>query len=337
MKLAINYSGMTRIFYDTKGHPIQVDPNAVVTTDLLRGADSVLRPISSFLGEMFQLDASRYYLRRQYSLGDVLMIAPVIRHLRKMGLDAIMRTSIKYLQIFNGLQIPTEVIERKLDFSVPGIILDGTVERDHEIPRWHKKHRVHIYMEVLGLKERPREVDWSCDLKRFGDPPGDFFNKPYFVFQWAGSTYKKQLPEKTASYLIKKMTNEGMRIAVLGKLPKTVKENEAVSIISHQANMAHLFPIIGKAQFLITMDSAPLWISHFVKVPTIALLGPSRPQERLSLHPLYPKHANAIQLNKEIGCPACFEQAKACSDSMKCLKLEPQRLYELINMMLPIL
>ena len=41
------------------------------------------------------------------------------------------------------------------------------------------------------------------------------------------------------------------------------------------------FSTIAKAKCLITMDSSPLWISHFTRTPVVVLFGPTRDSERL--------------------------------------------------------
>jgi len=99
-----------------------------------------------------------------------------------------------------------------------------------------------------------------------------------------------------------------------------------------EGSIADLFSWIAGAKAVISMDSAPLHVSYFTNTPVIAVLGPGRYQERLSLHPRYPEGAIGIQLNNEIGCKSCFEQASQCNYKFLCIKnIKSERLYELIR------
>jgi ADP-heptose:LPS heptosyltransferase len=115
-------------------------------------------------------------------------------------------------------------------------------------------------------------------------------------------------------------------------LPDLKVDKRFVKLQFLNSSLRELFSWIAGARCVVTMDSSPLWVSHFTKTPVIAILGPSRPAERLKAHPLYPEGAVAIELNKELKCEPCFEIAEHCKRKFDCLKtISPERLYELIQ------
>jgi ADP-heptose:LPS heptosyltransferase len=90
-----------------------------------------------------------------------------------------------------------------------------------------------------------------------------------------------------------------------------------------------LFSIIHGARMVISMDSSPRWVSHFTRTPLTAVLGPSRPEERLSLHPLLKTDVTALRLNEWIKCKPCFERAVDCNNKVTCFtRVKPEKVYE---------
>jgi len=209
-----------------------------------------------------------------------------------------------------------------------GIILDYLVERDHVSRALQQIHRVRIIFEALGL-EMPETLDWSMDLGELPALDTGFGRDDFVVFQPKGSGKKKSLDDYTIKYIIDKFQNSTMNVVVIGEgVERLVSSSQSVAIRGRQLPLPSLFSLIAKAKALVCMDSAPLWISHFTKTPVVALLGPSRPSERLTLHPLYPEGAVAVRLNEALGCESCFEMAKECEGRIDCLHIPKEQIWE---------
>jgi ADP-heptose:LPS heptosyltransferase len=67
------------------------------------------------------------------------------------------------------------------------------------------------------------------------------------------------------------------------------------------------------------MDSGILWLAHVASCPVLTLLGPTREEERVSLHPLYPEKAKSINIANMIGCTPCFETKARCGGKVNCM------------------
>jgi len=246
-------------------------------------------------------------------MGDILMLVPVIRALRKRGYDPFLRTFKSWRPILDLLDIEMKAIEQTFRSADWGINLDGTLEQDHFRSALSKIHRIEIYFMALGMRKMPKRLDWGLDLKKLPkrDIEGD-----YICFQGAGSTKMKRLPSNSINYIRERFKERGINVVMVGE--------------GNKKSAKELFALIADAKALITMDSAPLWISHFTKTPVVALLGPTRISERLTKHPLYPNRAVGVALNEEINCESCFESTKKCNGKMDCLKVRSERIWELI-------
>jgi len=314
----MNGSNILETYYDQNLQPVRVPAGCVLDLNTLRPFyRRLFRPVENFLEEVDKRGEVSFYISRTFALGDMLMLVPVVRHLRTFGYNPRIRTTELFKEVLNYLGIQVEVADRP-HLEGFGISLDGTIERDHRDRSLSYFHRVHIYLKALGIKEMPEKVDWSCDLSQL--PEIDVGDEPYIAFQDSGSTPIKRLQGGAVKYIYEGFKREGVKI---------VSISDAIG--KHQPSALHLFALIAKAKCLISMDSAPLWISHFTETPVVCIFGPTRPKERLTLHPLYSEGAVGVELSKEVGCKPCFEYDRKCGDEISCLKVNPKRIYELLK------
>lgn len=312
---ALNTTSIIKSFITRSGVPITVHPNQALETLQIHGdLSNILTPIDSFLNHLKKRKVKRFCIIKTYALGDILMLVPVIRALRKRGYDPIMRTINKWRSVLDLLDIEMEGIEHS-SRSVDGwgINLDGTLEQDHFRPIISKIHRIEIYFTALGVGKMPRKLDWRVNPEKL---PKTDIKGDYICFQGGGSRKIKQLPLESINHIRKRFEEKGINVIMIS--------NE------NKMSIKGLFALIAGAKALITMDSAPLWISHFTKTPVVVLFGPTRASERLTKHPLYPKKAVDVALNEEINCESCFESVKKCNGGIDCLKVKHERIWELI-------
>lgn len=314
----IHDSKIVEIFYNENLQPVVVPPNCVIDLSTIRSFyRNNFTSIPDFLSFAKKQWEGSFYLRRSYALGDLLMLVPVIRHLRTLGHNPYIKTTDLFVDVLNALGISVSVIRNRLDTEEFGISLDGTIERDHWEQSLNQIHRIHIYLKSLGIKKIPKELDWSYDPLRF--PEMEVDDDPFVLLQDGGSTRMKKLVGNT-DYIIKKFGSVGIKVIPISDL-----------FGKHLKSASHLFSLMAKAKCLITMDSGPLWISHFTKTPVVCIFGPTRPKERLTLHPLYPEGAVGVELSKEVNCKPCFEHAVKCDNKVSCLAVPIERIYELLE------
>jgi len=314
-KFALNATSTIQSFFTSREiAPITVFPNQVLDVSQIHGeTSSVLTPIDSFLNYLDQKKIKRFCICRSYAMGDILLLVPVIRALRKQGYDAYIRTTKAWKSVLDLLDIEMQITEHNTHPEGWGVNLDGILEQDHFRAELSEMHRCDIYAKALGMG-KIKKSDWSMDLKKL---PEVNIEGDYIAFQYQGSTKMKQLSTDTGNWIIKAFEEKGISVVQISE--------------SKRMSAEKLFAVIAKAKLLITMDSSPNWIAHFTKTPTILLLGPTRASERITKHPLYPDKAVGIALNKEINCSSCFEQAQRCAGRIDCLKLRPEKIFELIK------
>jgi len=308
--LRINNTGIGQIMScRMNGSTVRVEPEGVIDTSLFNSS-SGLKPIENFLGEMDKLNKSKFFLYRSFSLGDVLTLVPV----------------------YDRMNVNAE--DERHARENAGIYLDYVVEKDHYHPKLQKMHRTEIYSRAIGLPFKPKELDWNIDLSRF--PEHSWEGKPYIIFQGRGAVDRRALQNDVIQELIWLMNLENIRVIYIGEqtteLSKMKGIEDRTKFLFMEGDIADLFSWIAGAKAVVSMDSAPIHVSYFTNTPVIAVLGPGRPQERLSLHPMYPEGAVGIRLNEEIGCESCFEQALQCNRKFSCIKdIKAERLYELMR------
>jgi len=314
---AINKTSTVQSFLSNQAIPLTVEPRQALDTSMIVGDfPEVLQPIGSFIDYLSKRKIKRFYITRTYALGDILMMVPVIRALRCHGFDPYSRVPAWAKPIADLLDIEAEVVtshhhSKKGEY---GILMDGVVEQDHSRIKLSVMHRVDIYFTALGFSKIPNKLDWSVDFKKL---PKLNINTDYIVLQTQGSTKMKQLSALATVSLIRFFEEKGISVV-------QIREDRNRSIEG-------LFALIAGAKVLVTMDSGPLWVSHMTRTPVVALLGPTRESERLIYHPLYPKKAVGVALNETIGCKSCFEDTRRCGDNMTCLKIQPRKIFELIE------
>lgn len=322
-----NKTGINQIFsYRRASGSVTVAPDAFIDVSLLNGGyHGVLTKLKHpFLREMKETETERFYLERTFSLGDTLMLVPVIRRLKEIGYSPYIRTLPQYKEVLELLGIEVE-LQNNLR-KTPGILLDQVVEKDHHDPKMQKMNRVEIYSRAVGLSLN-YEPDWSMDIEKFPENPVGF--DKYIVFQGMGNTEKRGLPQHVVQDIIHFLNLEDINVVYIGG--KIDLEGDADFRFMNQT-IPELFSIIHGAKMVVSMDSSPVWVSHFTRTPLTAVLGPSRPEERLVLHPLLDTDVTALRLNEWIKCKPCFERAVACKNKVTCFTgVKSDKVYEALR------
>ncbi len=321
----INISKCHQGFYgDWDNMPVNVAPNCAIDITDLPSTGSVILPVSSVIEYFKSKNISRFYMRRTFAMGDVLMLVPVVRYLRTLGFDTYLKTRPRYIDILDRFGIET----RSMDLSTtdPGIELDKTVELDHSRPEVQGLHRINIYLTAIGFNKFPEKLEWGYDRSKFPSfgqlENFKFKEKDYIVFQGSGSGRAKSLSKFTIEGIINSLNYEGENVVYIGNpIELNLKYPEKTQVACVTYDFFKLFPMIEYAKSALIMDSGPLWLSHFTETPIVVIFGPTNPDARLTYHPLYPEKVRAVEANKHINCKRCYEAAERCNHEFKCLHI----------------
>jgi len=319
-KIAFNGTSTIQSFFTSSSAcPLTVEPYQAVDVSQIHGDTSgTLLPINSFLDYLDIKGIKRFYIHRTFALGDILQLVPVVRALRKQGYDPYLKTIRWAKPILDLLDIESVMVtsRRYLSRGEYGIMMDWLVEQDHRRAELSCLHRVDIYFKALGVEDSLDELDWSMNMEKF---PSSGVKGKYIALQTTGANSRKRLSFNTKNFMVKAFKKAGIPVVIIGE--------------GNMMPLGQLFAVIAGAKCLVTMDSGPLWISHFTKTPVIAIFGPTRPAERLTYHPLWPEKAIGIRLNEKMDppCESCFENMKKCNGRVDCLKISGEQLYDLIH------
>jgi ADP-heptose:LPS heptosyltransferase len=261
-----------------------------------------------------------FALMRTFSLGDMLMVVPVARLLKHRGYNVALRVPNNYVPLLRAIcGEAVEVYASEGSWNGYCVNLDQLVERDHADPVLQKMHRCDIYAKALGLKDYvAKDFDWSIEPDRFVIDPLVPLPEHYIVFQGRGNTPYRGLTSSAIETTIAELVASGVKVVYIGTEAALDLPDGVIKLYQKQT-LLQLFSCIMLADAVVSMDSSPLWISHFTSISLVAVLGPSRASERVIYHPLYPEGVEVIDLAALHKCQPCFEQAEKCEYLFDCM------------------
>ncbi|MCP2520928.1 lipopolysaccharide heptosyltransferase II [SCandidatus Aminicenantes bacterium Aminicenantia_JdfR_composite] len=205
-----------------------------------------------------------------------------------------------------------------------------------------KKHQVYYYLnliENLGLKIQnisfslkvgKEELNWVEELLKklkissnsliVGMNPGSFYgsakNWPVEHFVRLSIKFIEELDAEVFIFGSKKENLLNNRISEIER------ENGKIHNFIGKTTLKELIALISKCNLFISNDSGPMHIANALRIPVIAVFGPTDP-ERTS--PFYPPF-KIIQ--KKVPCAPC--KYRDCPVDHKCMKsIKPEEVFEI--------
>jgi hypothetical protein len=235
---------------------------------------------------------------------------------------------------------------------------DQIAEQDH---RGVQESRVDLFLRAMtNAKLDVRREDWDIPtseaakkyvagwLEKRGLGPGRA--RKLVALQVRGSGKMKSLPREQVQAIAKALTEHADVVLIEPNVSETFAGDGIHSMPGRDA--MHSVELLRHVDLCICYDSGVLWMAHVAAAPVLCIMGPTRPEQRLTYHPLYPDKVRAVLLNQvvelkgKVGCAPCFEAAEACQKSYACMQKQPQervvtmvleRAVELLGAPLPVL
>jgi ADP-heptose:LPS heptosyltransferase len=301
-------------------------------------ADSFGKPVT----ELYP-DGGTLIFRRWGALGDLIMF--------RAAVSAFVRAHPSYRPILKCQQRFVEMFQHDPtwayvacrgnphDQTINGVItFDQVAEADH---RGVEKHRVQLFLEAMTMEPiQLVDADWSLRdvidehqpqirawVERHLSNRG-LLNRDHKLVAMGtrGSGQMKSLPRSITIRLIKELTAAGHGVILIEPdraeaAPLLINDN-VYEMTGRDA--LHCMLMLEYVDLAIVMDSGPLWMAHCANCPILAILGPTRAEQRITMHPRYADGgARSVALNEMMDCPACFESAKACNGRFDCMQRHP--------------
>ena len=318
-------SGVVEVFYRFDGEPVMLYPRFCVDqSELTALMAPCLKEGISLQKQLKRKPDSVVCFRRTYGLGDIVLLTPIFNWFKEEYpfCQIYLVTDRKFLELFRYWDVVMTVCDHNISsigYDV-GYYLDDIVEKDHVGSEDSYKHRLDLYCEFLGipaLKEPvfflpygENEKNWAEEvvgvLRKIG--------KPIVVMQAFGSREVKRF----SFGKVVKIVEELVKICSLILVHDTRVDFERVGMINLTGvtSVHELVALVDSVDAVVTMDSSVLWIAHCTQTPIIALLGPTREQERLKYHRNY----IVVNLAKMVGCEPCFERMVKCGGMISCME-----------------
>lgn len=296
------------------------------------------RDVGRTVDEIFPA-GGRLVFRRWGALGDLVMFrAATSAFLRgRKGYEIAIKCVDRFAEIFQADPLWEHVWtgegRRPAGVYDSAFSFDQTAEQDHR--------GVHIHRAILFLErmtKQPARIlqeDWIIPCppsteawvdRWIADRRLDADNRvrPVIAVQVRGSGPMKSLPPAVVKRMIGRLaaTADVILIEPIASIAKEYISSPNVHDFCHR-DVLHTVELLRHVDLAVVMDSGPLWLAHAAPCPTLAILGPTRPEQRIALHPLYPHQCKAVCLNDLITCPPCFEAAQACSGRYSCMQGQP--------------
>lgn len=281
--------------------------------------------------------------RRWGALGDLIMFrAAASAFLRERPAFAFsLRCQQRFVHLFDHDRVFKRVYAigggggvDRADFA--GVVsMDQVAEADH---RGVHRHRTQLFLDAMSdetiivtaedwdIPTGDRAREWVARfLQKRGLSRGQR-QRPLVAIQAQGSGPMKSLPPKVMRRLIARLA-ESASVIIIEYDERTaqsyVGDHDDVWAMCGRDSL-HSIELMRHVDLVIAMDSAPLWMAHSANAPVLAILGPTRPEQRISFHPGYAEgRARAVCLNDLIQCEPCFEAAGACKGSYACMREQP--------------
>lgn len=293
-------------------------------------ADDMMRPMSK------QYEPCEIVVRRWGAMGDLLMFRAAVAGFARLnpGWTFWLRCQERFAGLFaaDGLWKGIWSIGHPAPAGVGGLptmMFEHIAERDHT---YDHKHRVGLFMDAIaGHQYELKREDWLIPVDRAvidyverwvrtNGLASEGRERPVVAVQIRGSGKMKTLPTNVMRRLIKEVTAD-YDVVVVEEDLRFASEFAMDGVFSMPNRDAlHAIELMKHCDAAITMDSGAMWMAHCAAIPLLAILGPNRPEQRISMHTAA---ADAVCLNEIIDCPVCFEQATACNKRYDCMRNQP--------------
>lgn len=276
-------------------------------------------------------------MRRWGAIGDLIMFRAACSAFKRHSKDHkfVLRCRPEFAGIFREDPLWLAVVDTASAIgSTHGVhVFDQVAEADH---RGDIRHRVDLFLSAMTNEPiAVKAEDWTLPVPESTQQWVDRHletrgllneqrQRSLVCVQIRGSTPAKRLPKPVMQDLIARLADdyEVMLIEHDQQVAHAHITGDHVWEMSGR-DVSHTIHLMRRADAAIVFDSGVLWMAHAAPIKTLAILGPTRPGQRITYHPYYPSGVRSVSLNDIIECPACFEQATACSKQYTCMQNQP--------------
>ena len=190
------------------------------------------------------------------------------------------------------------------------------------------QHRVDKHLSALnGLVDKTSSTAWLLKKTSFASIHLEMGQRTVVAAVGSKSDIKKWPAMHYAKLLDRLAFEESCRIILIGDKEDSADAEKVKHLMvspvedrTGQTDWQTLLSVIRQASLVVTNDSAPLHIADSLKIPTLAIFGPTDPAK------YGPRSPRSVALSRKIFCSPC-EKAQ-CRFHHECLEeLSPEEVY----------
>lgn len=268
---------------------------------------------------MYNTKRRQVYFIRDMGIGDVLMVTPSLRAVKKKFPDIEIRYAVKrlYVPLFEDFEIPTSAIE-DLNGRFNVVDLRGYSERASDRRTQHRVDVFARYLLVNPLEDRTirlsfdnvAEVNHVMGKMRYA---GVTFRKPLIGLALRGSTVVRSIPMDTCRAFVALAVEQGCEVILLDH-EKIGWSEPGVVDATGQFSVRDLAIVTKHCDLVVSPDTGLYHIANAVGTPAVVVFSTIDPDLRTRY---YSQCSVIWHGNNRNGCP-CFDAG--CHD-LQCLKM----------------
>jgi ADP-heptose:LPS heptosyltransferase len=254
-------------------------------------------------------------VKRQGALGDVLLITPVIKELKKRYPNSKIWVETSCQEALLNNQDVSYIAFKDIDKKAHQIIdLNLAYENRPNL------HLVDAYsQQALGCNlEDKRPFLYSCpkdlkSLKKVVKGLLDVDKDSYIVMHQAVSWENRTWPKSSWDLLVKDLVARGLKLVIVGRKKDFSYEGDPRVINCLSAlTLAQIKELIKKSKLFIGPDSALLHIAMTTQAPIVALFTVTDPKLRVT------RDENVISVTPTSSCKFCLHSTKSIVTKLDC-------------------
>lgn len=295
---------------------------------------SLRKLIRSYSIDFAPFDPEEYWnykhiwLYRGGGWGDLLLLTPLIRELRKRWPKAIIHVACgeRYGTVFKGIDVITELLPIPYSRSVP---IDGLIEFEEIVegdPRAEKIHMARLFANQAGITLADINLDYVIaeDERHWAQEAYPRNDLPRVGIQLLASAFYR-----TYAQMSKVMTKLAKKAQILlfgapGQIELSEPIENVINLMSDKLSFRQSAALVSTCDACLSPDSSLVHVCSALKVPCIGIYGPF-PSELRITSPL------SFSFNGKAPCAPCFFHADTpdqfpvgmpCFEQKQCVALE---------------
>jgi heptosyltransferase-2 len=268
-------------------------------------------------------------IQRMGGIGDLIMLTPTLRELKKIYSEAeiTFATKPEHIPVLKGLPYLSKVIplsEAHLESYDSSIDLRWKVESQEvggslSTFLYKTVNRIDMFGRLLDMELQDKKVDVALDQGKVKSAKEliKYNNKfEYLGIQVSTTSNTRTIPPEYIPELVEKFFKKGRKIVLIGRTEfwhgrkskidfPSIKGRNVINLVGKPTDVGDMIALFSLMNYIIAPDSAAIHIAGALEIPCIALFGNIDPDIRTRYYP------NVTSMFEKLEC-LCYDFKNPC-------------------------